>query len=254
MSRLRKIYFARLAGRVVAALLTLALYLARREAFDVLRGWNFFLTLSPLHVLWAVWIVDMVGQLVPVQKNIALGSQKMYRHRFCPIVEAINYKALKEHIVRTTKAAYKVFLIWVLLLAVLAALTLTGALGYAEILLVAVLFFVCDLICVLIWCPFRLIMRNKCCTTCRIFNWDHLMMFSPFVLTPGFYTTSLLVVAFAAWVVWEVCVMIYPERFWENSNDALKCANCTDKLCTQYCKKLRNAQAGTNPADGTRPR
>ena len=36
-----------------------------------------------------------------------------------------------------------------------------------------------------------------------------------------------------------LCVMIYPERFWEHSNVALQCANCTDKLCTQYCQKLR---------------
>ena len=35
------------------------------------------------------------------------------------------------------------------------------------------------------------------------------------------------------------CVLIYPERFWEKSNAALKCAECTDKLCTQYCQKLR---------------
>ena len=44
----------------------------------------------------------MIGQLVPVQKNIALGSLKMYRHRFRPLVDGINYKALKEHIVVTT--------------------------------------------------------------------------------------------------------------------------------------------------------
>ena len=239
MSRLRKFYFARLAGRIVLAIGALYLYLCRRETFSVLRDWNFFTGISPLHVLWVIWIIDMIGQLAPVQKNIALGSLKLFRHRFRPIVEGINYKALREHIVVTTKAAYKVFLIWVGLLAVLAVLFFTGVLGRDEIFLIAVLFFVCDLICVLIWCPFRLIMRNKCCTTCRIFNWDHLMMFSPFILTPGFYTTSLLVVAFAAWLVWEVCVMVYPERFWEHTNVALQCANCTDKLCTQYCRKLR---------------
>lgn len=242
MSRIRKFYFARLIGRVLAALAVVYLYLRRREAFDVLRGWDFFARLSPLHALWLVWIIDMVGQLVPVQKDLPLGSQKLFRHRFRPLREAINYKALKEHIVTTTKAAYKVFLIWVGVLAVLAALFFAGVLGRNEIFLVAVAFYVCDLICVLIWCPFRPIMRNRCCTTCRIFNWDHLMMFSPFVLTPGLYTTSLLIIAFAVWVVWEVCVMLYPERFWERTNAALKCVNCTDKLCTQYCRKLRRPE------------
>ena len=242
MSKIRRFYFARLVGRVILAAIVLYLYIWRRSAFSVLQGWAFFSGLSPLHMLWIVWVIDMIGQLVPVQKNIALGSLKMYRHRFRPLVDGINYKALKEHIVVTTKAAYKVFLIWVGILAVLAVLFFTGILGRDEIFLVSMFFFVCDLICVLIWCPFRLIMRNKCCTTCWIFNWDHLMMFSPFILTPGFYTTSLLILAFAAWVLWEVCVMVYPERFWESTNLALTCANCTDKLCTQYCQKLRRSQ------------
>ena len=46
-------------------------------------------------------------------------------------------------------------------------------------------------------------------------------------------------IIFAAWLVWEVCIMIYPERFWDKSNLSLKCTECTDKLCTQYCQKLR---------------
>ncbi len=49
----------------------------------------------------------------------------------------------------------------------------------------------------------------------------------------------ILVIAFAVWVVWEVCAMMYPERFYEMTNAALQCANCTDKLCAQYCQKLR---------------
>ena len=65
------------------------------------------------------------------------------------------------------------------------------------------------------------------------------MMFSPLIFAGGFYCLSLVVLAFAAWLVWEVCVMIYPERFCEMTNAALKCSECTDKLCTQYCQKLR---------------
>ena len=30
-----------------------------------------------------------------------------------------------------------------------------------------------------------------------------------------------------------------PQKF---SNEALKCVNCTDKLCTQYCQKLRKTK------------
>ena len=181
----------------------------------------------------------MILQLIPVKDKIPLGSQKLFKLRFKPIRDKINYQALKEYVVSTTKAAYKIFLIWVALLAVLGGLYWGGIIGNSALFIISVFFYVCDLICVLIWCPFRLIMKNKCCTTCRIFNWDHLMMFTPMIFIIGFYSISLLVMAFAVWLVWEFCVMVYPERFWEYSNAALQCSQCTDKLCTQYCKKLR---------------
>ena len=65
------------------------------------------------------------------------------------------------------------------------------------------------------------------------------MMFTPILFVVGVYSYSLLALALAVWIVWELCVAIYPERFWEESNEALKCSECTDKLCTQYCRKLR---------------
>ena len=139
----------------------------------------------------------------------------------------------------TTKSAYKVFAIWTMLTGALGILYFFEILTARHLFLVSVAFYVCDLICVLIWCPFRLLMRTRCCTTCRIFNWDHLMMFSPLIFAGGFYCTSLVVLAFIAWLMWEISIMMYPERFWEKSNAALKCGSCTDKLCTQYCPKRK---------------
>ena len=168
-----------------------------------------------------------------------MGSQKLFLNRFRPIRERVNYEALRAYVISTTKAAYRVFILWCALIMALGALFYTGRLTRQGLFMIAVFFYVCDLICVLVWCPFRLMMGNRCCTTCRIFNWDHLMMFSPLVYVGGFFTISLVVLAMLAWLVWELCVMLYPERFWEHSNAALKCSECTDKLCTQYCQKLR---------------
>jgi len=65
------------------------------------------------------------------------------------------------------------------------------------------------------------------------------MMFTPMLFVKGFYAYSLIGMALVVWVAWELSVLLHPERFWSESNDMLKCANCTDKLCTQYCQKLR---------------
>lgn len=204
MSKTRKIYVARLVGRCLIFLICAALCLFRRDCFTVLEGMNFFRSFSPLHLLWAVWVIDMFLQIVPVKNKVPLGSQKLFANRFQPIREKINYEALKNYIVATTKAAYKVFLLWCALIAVIGILYYTGVIDKVLLFMISVLFYVCDLICVLIWCPFRLIMKNRCCTTCRIFNWDHLMMFSPLIFMGGFYATSLVIMAAAAWLVWEL--------------------------------------------------
>ena len=239
MSKTRKIYFLRLFGRIAVLLMAVVLYITKKSEFDILSGLNFFDGFSVLHLLWAVWMWDMVLQLIPVKAHISIGSQKVFSSLFRPIKEKINSENLKKYIKDTTNAAYKVMVLWIVLVLVIGVLYWRHIIGIAEIFLISVFFYVADLICVLIWCPFRLTMGNKCCTTCRIFNWDHLMMFSPFILVPGVYSYTLAGFALAIWVVWEVCVFTFPERFWENSNMALKCSECTDKLCTQYCRKLR---------------
>ncbi len=237
-SKVRKIYFARLFGRILVFILALFMYFLNKTEYDILAGFNFFEGFSILHILWAVWIYDMILQLIPVKAHISIGSQKVFSSLFRPIREKINKETLKKYIIDTTRAAYKVLIIWVALVIVIGILYWKNIIGMAEIFLISIFFYVADLICVLIWCPFRLIMGNKCCTTCRIFNWDHLMMFAPFIVVPGIYSYTLVALATAIWIVWEACVFTYPERFWENSNMALKCSECTDKLCTQYCRKL----------------
>ena len=235
----RKVYFARLIGRCAVLAIAVWMFFCNKEAFSIAEGWNFFAEFSVLHLLWAVWMGDMILQLIPVRAHISIGSQKVFAELFRPIQEKVNQKNLRKYIADTTGAAYKVMLLWAIVNALIAVLYTTGVIDVAVVFLISVFFYVCDLVCVLIWCPFRWIMKNKCCTTCRIFNWDHLMMFAPLIAVPGFYSWTLVLVAFVVWLVWEICVFLYPERFWENSNMALKCSECTDKLCTQYCRKLR---------------
>ena len=244
MSMTRRQYFIRLVLRIVVLIacgLTLTFF---PSAFGVIEGMRFFSELSPLHALWCVWMLDMILQLVPVGREfyISIGSQKLFATHFRPIREKITRHALSEYVLSTTRAAYRVMLLWIGLIAVIAGLYFSGVICRTGLFMISVAFYVCDLICVLIWCPFRLIMNNKCCTTCRIFNWDHLMMFSPLVFAGGFMCLSLFVMSVVNWTVWELGVYFHPERFCERTNAALRCSECTDKLCTQYCQKLRKKQ------------
>ncbi len=263
ISPTRKKYIAKFIFRCIVAVIYSVLFFTDKDAFNVINRGAFFTGgFSFLHVMFGIWILDMLLQIIPIKNAVPLGSQKHMKIRFVDIKEKISKEglkdikdkvsgeaqklkekvtkdALKNYVVSTTKKAYRVFLIWIALLTVLGVLYYTHVIDNVFLFMVTVVFYVCDLICVLIWCPFRLIINTRCCTTCRIYNWDHLMMFTPIMFIGSLYSTVLVLLALAVWVLWELCVFLYPERFWEQTNHALKCSECTDKLCSQYCQKLR---------------
>ena len=74
-------------------------------------------------------------------------------------------------------------------------------------------------------------MRNRCCATCRIFDWDYLMLCTPLLAVPTPLTLSACALALFVFLRWEVTYRRHPERFFESANDALRCANCHEQLC-----------------------
>jgi hypothetical protein len=91
---------------------------------------------------------------------------------------------------------------------------------------------VCDMICIMYFCPFQSwFLKNKCCGSCRIYNWDYAMMFTPLFFVRRSYAWSLLALSVALLVRWEITFFLHPERFSEKTNEYLRCKNCTEKLC-----------------------
>lgn len=232
ISKFRKLYIKRLIFRIVIFIITVGIYILNPNEFIVVKGLNFIKKLSPLHILWFIWMLDMILQLCKVPKYWPLGSQKYWGHRYLPDIKKIDKKVIKEHMKKLTNGSTSVAIVWILLVAIIDALYLTNIISYQIVILISTAFYVCDLICVVVWCPFRVFfMHNKCCTTCRIFNWDHAMMFLPLIVIPGLWTYSLLLMSFLILIVWEIACVVYPERFLEKTNCALRCNNCKDRLC-----------------------
>ena len=245
VSKVRGNYWLRFFFRIAVLIAGVLLYIFYPQSFDVLDGWNFFKEFSPFHVLWVLWMYDMILQIFPIKSNNALGSKKVFgfSHKEA---KKVSPEAVKLFRKKNNKRALFVGALWIVFTAALCFVYKCewGFLSFFDedkMFIGTLMFYIFDLICVLIWCPFRLMLGNKCCTTCRIFNWDHIMMFSPVLLVGGFYTISLVVMALTCLAVWEINIIIHPERFWEGSNDSLKCANCTDKLCTHICERGKKA-------------
>ncbi len=237
ISALRKSYWFRFAFRICVLVVGIYLYIFKPERFGVLDGFNFFTGFSEFHLLWLIWVLDMLPQLFSYKNKAPLGLKKQFERNFSSPQKSADKETLKKYITASNRKAAGVFALWCFCLALGGTLYFCGLLGKKEVFIVTLLFYVGDLVCVLIWCPFRVLMKSRCCTSCRIFNWDHFFMFSPIMFLGGFYSISLFALSLAVLAVWEINLALHPERFFEGTNKAIQCKECTDKLCTQFCPK-----------------
>ena len=129
---------------------------------------------------------------------------------------------------------------WIALNGAIAALYYLGIIDQGILVLICLLYSVFDMVCILFFCPFQTwMMKNKCCGTCRIYNWDFLMMFTPCIIIDHPMAKVLLVLAALLFIEWEIIYKLHPERFAENTNEFLRCDNCTEKLCS-HKKQLQH--------------
>lgn len=122
---------------------------------------------------------------------------------------------------------------WVVFnIAVGMSLAYFGWFSEATVLLWVQFYAMWDMVCVVLWCPIQLIfMKNRCCTTCQIFNWDAIMTSTPLLTVMCPFSWLLLGLSLLVLIRWELAVARHPERFDERTNLSLQCANCKDRLC-----------------------
>ena len=178
-----------------------------------------------LVVVWAVFVFEMVLRFFP-NKYESPGCQKQFAKNYIK-------SGSTDIVIPDNNSTLLVALIWIVFNAIFGALHMAGILDAGFMLLLSGLYSICDIICILFFCPFQSwFMKNKCCSVCRIYNWDYAMMFTPLFFVRRFYTWSLLAISVALMVRWEITFFRHPERFSEKTNDYLQCANCSEKLCT----------------------
>ncbi len=185
-----------------------------------------------LIVVWVIFVIEMVMRFFPSRFE-SPGCQKQFARNYI--------KSGKTEIeIPDNNGTILVALIWIVFNGVFGALHMKGILDDGIMILLCSAYSVCDMICILFFCPFQTwFLKNKCCSACRIYNWDYAMMFTPLFFVRQSYTWSLLVLSVALLIRWEITFYRHPERFSENTNDYLRCRNCTEKLCT-HKKQLRS--------------
>jgi len=185
-----------------------------------------------IYVTWAVFVIEMIARFFP-SKYESPGCQKQFAQNYIKTGNT-------EIEIPDNNATFLVALIWIVFNGFFGWLHMLGILDDGAMVLLCSAFSVCDMICILFFCPFQSwFLKNKCCAACRIYNWDYAMMFTPLFFVSKTYTWSLLLLSVALLIRWEITFYRHPERFSENTNAYLSCENCTEKLCG-HKKQLRS--------------
>lgn len=186
---------------------------------------------SAVHIIWLYLMLEIIVHFIPpVNKNSVYG--KVYRKNYSPPPVGYDRQALSRYVSDMNIRALKVFFVWLFVTVVAAALIFFKIIGSYEAIMLSLFYSVCDLICLLFWCPFQwFFMKNRCCVNCRIYSWDAFMLYTPFVFVDSFFTLSLFFTGLINLLVWEITFALHPERFWFGSNPSLGCKSCWGRLC-----------------------
>ena len=232
LSRISALHYMKLVFRSLLFLAATAVYIVA----SVEEGeFSFGTDLHRPWILWvisAVFLVEMLLRFFPSSLE-SMGCQKQFQRNYIPPAEPAPRPS-------TRRSTLAVALVWLALNGAIGACYFLGWIDAGILLLISLFYSVCDMICILFFCPFQTwIMKNKCCGSCRIYNWDYAMMFTPLVFVPNRYTLPLLLAAVLLLIFWEAAVWLHPERFYEQTNECLSCKNCKEKLC-HHKKQLRS--------------
>jgi len=188
------------------------------------------LGITPLYILWTIFMVMMIIHLFP-HKQLSMALLKRKEENY---VEVRDYSKLEllQYVQDQNVKAWKVMLVWLSFNAVWGMLYLFEVISVVDLWMLTVFYFLCDYICILFFCPFQtVIMKNKCCVNCRIYDWGHFMMFTPMLFIKNFFSWSLFFTALIVLIRWEIVYTQNPHMFWSGSNQTLQCKHCKDKTC-----------------------
>lgn len=225
MSQITRRYLRNFLFRLTVFVLIAGVYILRPALLDFTAALSL-----PLILLWLAVLLSMLSQLSD-KTGLTTGCMKQYPSRFAPVPD-YDPQALAQAVREQNRGALKTAIVWLAVNLSFGLLYHRGILSAPTLVLLCALAYLCDLVCVLFFCPFQFfLMHNRCCVNCRIFAWGSWMMAAPLMCVPHWYAWTLFAAGLLVLCVWEARYRRYPERFWRGSNRNLQCAVCKEQLC-----------------------
>lgn len=241
-----KRYMWNLALRIIIFAIVFVVYILNKHLLMELAMQPITMGITPMHLLWLLFMCTMILHLFPNQK-LTMALRKLEEPEYRP-VEDYSREGLLEFVKDQNSKAWIVMLVWLVFNGIFGILYVFELIGTADLIMLTVFYYLCDYICILFYCPFQhLIMKNRCCVNCRIYDWGHFMMFTPMLFIRDFFSWSLFFTACVVLIHWEIVYAKHPERFYYESNQSLQCRNCQDKIC-QIKKKVISVKSNEEGA------
>ena len=234
ISIISKLNYLRLFYRSGLFLALLVYYILSRVYDIPFFDYTNIATLLVVGLITLSFVGEMIERFIP-SKTSSMGSQKQHYRNYRPSGET-------EPELQSWKVTLLVFVSWVAFNAIFGTLYFLHIIDQGILMLLSLAYSISDMICILYFCPFQTwMMHNRCCTTCRIYNWDFAMMFTPLVFIivtkeeNGYFVNPfalvLVLTALALLLKWEFTYHLHPERFSDKTNLSIRCENCQEKLC-----------------------
>ena len=232
LSKTSALHFYKLFFRSALLIAAIIIYIINPARFSAALFGEFSEGPFIFVIIGVVFTAEMILRFFPSDVE-SMGCQKQFKRNYIKTDAPIPTE-------RTPLRTLAVAGAWILLNGIIGALFFLGIIDAGILILISLAYSVCDMICILYFCPFQTwFLKNKCCGSCRIYNWDYAMMFTPLVFICNSFALTLLGLSLLLLIKWEVVYKLHPERYTENTNACLSCKNCKEKLC-QHKRQLQS--------------
>ena len=225
--------------RSILLIVFIILFIMDKNKIVNILNYNIMYNIKIYHLIWLYLMIETLLVIIPYTNSHSYNGKLFLKH----YIPSDNYdrEKLDKYIKRNNKHARSVFVAWIVLNVVLFMIYFNYNLSTAYIYLVFMIYYWADMFCVNVWCPFhKLFFKSKCCNECRIYNWDHVMFCTPFLLIKSFWTYSLFALSLFAFLQWEYMIRKHPERFAPISNKKLQCKGCNYNCRFNKMKHLKS--------------
>lgn len=225
--------------RTILLIIFIILFIMDKNKIISVLNCKIIYSIKIYHLIWLYLMLETVILIIPYTNNHSYNGKLFLKH----YIPADNYdeKNLHKYMKKNNKHARSVFVAWIVLNVVLFIIYYNYNLSTPYIFLVFMIYYWTDMFCVNVWCPFhKLFFKSKCCNECRIYNWDHVMFCTPLLLIKSFWSYSLFLLSFFAFIQWEYMIKKHPERFSPLSNKKLQCKGCDYNCRFNKMKYLRS--------------